>query len=75
MKDILKEAKGKISINPFRSIIAIAAIVYSIIAYKKNKNSKKIKLISAVVGVTGIALLAKEVESDFKPVDEVEDEE
>ena len=75
MKDMLKDTKGKISINIFRTIAAIGAIVFSVITYRKNKNNKKMRIISIATGIAGIGLLAKEVESDFKPVEVSEDDE
>lgn len=74
MKDIINNAKGKLNFNIFRAIVSIATIIYSIIGFKKS-TEKKDKAIFVTSGIVGIAMLAKEIESDFKPVeDDIEEE-
>ncbi len=73
--NILKEKTAKLHISLLRVITSFITLIAGIIGFlfnKKKPNNKKFKVLSIVSIISGISLLIKELESNFKPVDDNE---
>ena len=63
----------KIKLNWFKFIGGLTLIAGALINYKRDKENKYSKLASVVAGTAGIALLISELETKFKPVEDVDE--
>lgn len=75
MSDKFEISEKKISINIVKVISGLILLIAGIIVYKKNnKKNKYYSLASVLSGIFGVTILASELEEDFKPTDEDEED-
>ena len=68
----LKEKTAKLHISLIRVISGLITIIGGVVGFiiGKRKSKNKYKVISILSILSGITLLAKELETNFKPIDE-----
>ena len=73
----LKEKTAKLHIFLIRVMSGLITIISGVVGFivGKRKSNNKYKVISILSILSGVTLLAKELETNFKPIDEEDDDE